>query len=197
MSEDAPEAEHLAPPAPRYFAGMPDKAARSDRDALDSKLNRKGLFDFRKPRASIALAAARFEEGCLGGGAYANNCAHFLSNAFIDAGYSELLTNTAQIKARCGPDDCHPPPRQGRPIRARNMHEWFKVMGGTNRRVFPRNSQEQFIRTMTGKGMWAVFELDEESYWGGHVCIVDTDAWKVYGTGMHGYWDWAQYCYQW
>jgi len=45
------------------------------------------------------------------------------------------------------------------------------------------------------QGMWAVFELDESIYWGGHVVIVDTDAWTWHGTGIH--WDWPQHAYKW
>ena len=50
---------------------------------------------------------------------------------------------------------------------------------------------------MRNTGFWAVFELDESVYWGGHVCIIDTETWKVYGTGMHAFWDWEQHCHPW
>ena len=73
-----------------------------------------------------ALAAPRplsqvcqyYTGACDGGDSYTNNCAHFLSNAFIRAGYTELLTSGI-ITERC---------RSGakRPIRAYDMLKWFQ-----------------------------------------------------------------------
>jgi hypothetical protein len=189
--------EHVAPPEPEDIPGMPQKATTADHLKLLERAGKRRLFGILSPRPSIELAAGKFHEGCLGGGRYANNCAHFLSNAFVLAGYSELLTDSRHIRAWCGPTECHPPRREGRPIRAREMRAWFKSKGGSSYRFFPRNSQAEFERTMRNTGFWAVFELDESQYWGGHVCILDTDDWKVYGTGMNGYWTWEQHCYRW
>ncbi len=197
MSDEREASELQAPPEPVYMSGMPDKALSADQDALRREVTPRGMFDVRRRRPSIARAAAMFDEKCAGGGAYGNNCAHFLSNAFILAGYTDLLRGQPYIAARCGNPDCHPPGAKGRPIRAKNMHEWFKVKGGPNKRLFPKNSSAEFKRAMRNTGFWAVFEHDADAYWGGHVCIVDTNTWKVYGTGRHGYWDWAQYCYRW
>jgi len=43
--------------------------------------------------------------------------------------------------------------------------------------------------------MFAVFQLDESVYWGGHVLIIDTDTGKYYGTASYP--KWKQYCYKW
>jgi hypothetical protein len=189
--------EQFAPPAPKVIPGMPEPAAPSDREILTQRHNRRRLFGLRAPRPSIALAAAMFDGQCIGNGRYQNNCAHFLSNAFVLAGYTELLTDRDHIRARCSPSECNPPHRRARPVRARNMRDWFKFKAGARTRFFPKNSHEEFERSMRNTGFWAVFELDESVYWGGHVCIIDTDTWKVYGTGMNAYWDWKQHCHQW
>ena len=73
---------------------------------------------------------------------------------------------------------------EARPIRAKNMWEWFKIMSTTSRTTKPSK-----------KGMWATFQWDA-SYSGGHVLLYDSDADVVYGTGA--FWDWSsQNFYQW
>ncbi|MEV0703819.1 hypothetical protein AB0I53_38710 [Saccharopolyspora sp. NPDC050389] len=132
------------------------------------------------PQANAPLSAvgAYYEDGCAGGDntAYANNCAHFLSNAFIRAGYAELSVANPHIHARCTPGR--------RPLRARNMWSWL---------------QEKAVRTSTtlqpNTGWWAVFQLKESAYWGGHVVLLDSDTWAYYGTSWHD--DWGQHLYQW
>jgi hypothetical protein len=44
-------------------------------------------------------------------------------------------------------------------------------------------------------GWWAIFQLNESVYWGGHVVLLDSNAWQYYGTGWYGTWN--QYMYQW
>jgi hypothetical protein len=121
----------------------------------------------------LALVGANFFESCAGGDQYANNCAHFLSDAFIRAGYAKLRT----YGARCN-TSAH------RPIRAREMWEWFQTQANV----------ESYVPTQ-GTGWWAIFQLDESAYWGGHVVVLDSDSWKFYGTGWYG--SWAQYMYKW
>lgn len=128
---------------------------------------------------SIAGAAMLFHSSCAGGDnqTYKNNCAHFLSDAFFRAGYEELASPNTCITARCGTE-------AARPIRARDMWCWFQKMATRRQIGMPKN-----------EGFWAVFQLDEQQYWGGHVLIVDTNTGTYFGTGCYP--DWDQYAYQW
>ncbi|MFJ9105637.1 hypothetical protein ACIRJM_45140 [Streptomyces sp. NPDC102405] len=164
-SVGAEQMEHIAPPpaaelpgAPRYARGDIAQAALRVLPALSS-------------------VGSQWTESCLGGDTLANNCAHFLSDAFIRAGYTELAAANPYINARCSTF-------ARRPVRARDMWAWF---------------QSRAIRTSTtpmqNTGWWAVFQLNEPVYWGGHVLLLDTDTWAYYGTGYYGTWN--QYLYQW
>jgi hypothetical protein len=126
---------------------------------------------------TIQGAANVFMRECQGGDEYRNNCAHFLSNAFISAGFSELRKANACVHARCETS-------AKRPIRARDIWCWFK------KKATARGS-----RVERDTGFWAVFQLDESQYWGGHVVIIDTATWKYYGTGWYD--DWQQHSYKW
>ncbi|ACA15974.1 hypothetical protein M446_1468 [Methylobacterium sp. 4-46] len=131
------------------------------------------------PGKTLEGAAKMFSEKCSGGDEYTNNCAHFLSNAFIKAGFTELrdIRTNKCIKARCGTS-------ASRPIRARNMWCWFQAKARRHERMVEPNT-----------GFWAVFQHIEGGYWGGHVVIIDTNRWKYYGTGWYSEWD--QYAFQW
>ena len=112
---------------------------------------------------------------CDGGDSYTDNCAHYLSNAFIRAGYTELLTSGI-ITARC---------RSGakRPIRAYDMLKWFQYKKKRFRSgVIPQ-----------GNGVWATYQ--EKPGWK-HVLISDTDKWEYCGTGDYPDWP-TQWNYQW
>ena len=61
-------------------------------------------------------AAKAYNETCAGGDRVSNNCAHFLSDAFIRAGFTELETSDL-ITERCP---------HGRPLRAQEMLKWFQ-----------------------------------------------------------------------
>jgi hypothetical protein len=124
---------------------------------------------------SLQSIAASYSGACTCRHAYENNCAHFLSNAIIAAGFTELSKSNDNIHARC---------TQQRPIRARDMKDWFHSIASTSSRKLVRNT-----------GWWAVFQLDEAAYWGGHVCIVDTGEWRHYGTGFYP--NWEQYAFKW
>jgi hypothetical protein len=105
--------EHVAPPAPPELG--PDDA----REATDQDVSALGIAEL--AAKSIAGAAALFRKQCAGGDSYENNCAHYLSDAFLRAGYTELESPAPCINARCGTT-------AKRPIRARDMWCWFKAM---------------------------------------------------------------------
>jgi hypothetical protein len=167
-SSHAEAMEYIAPP-PQPELG-PDDA----RPATPSDLAALEEFALTK---SIAGAAALFRKLCEGGDAYENNCAHFLSDAFLRTGYTELQVPARCINARCGT-------AAKRAIRARDMWCWFKEMATDRRDSLPKN-----------EGFWAVFQLKEEEYWGGHVIIFDSDKNVYYGTAHYP--NWSQYCYKW
>ncbi|GAQ47108.1 hypothetical protein AtubIFM54640_004235 [Aspergillus tubingensis] len=125
----------------------------------------------------ISSIAAYWNNSCAGGDVQSNNCAHYLSDAFIRAGYTELSQPNQHINARCQTT-------ARRPIRARDMWSWFRSKAQVSSRNVQRNT-----------GWWAVFQLNESQYWGGHVAVLDSNAWVYYGTGWYP--DWDQYCYQW
>jgi lysozyme family protein len=160
--------EDIAPPAMIEVPGMP-------RPATEADYQRRLAMDV--GRQTIAAAASLYSGGCVGGDRYTNNCAHFLSDAFIRAGFSELRQPNSCITARCD-TPAH------RVIRARDMWCWFKAKATQTASELQRNT-----------GLWAVFQLDESVYWGGHVVIVDTDSWTYHGTASH--WNWTQYAYKW
>lgn len=209
MPDEAPDdfaMENVAPPPPAKAEGMPEKASPVDVESLEGTVDRRPFYDFRSLPPSIGLAAVRFKESCEGGGYFANNCAHYLANAFAVAGYSDLLRPHAFVNARCyrtgerafpGCD-----PRSKRPIRAKEMEKWFISKARRTKDLSRTRGEtvQQRFATIKNTGLWAVFQRDTEpgAYWGGHVCIIDTDKWKYYGTGFDGYWYWEiQHCYQW
>jgi hypothetical protein len=129
----------------------------------------------RRSLPTLSFVPACYMGSCEGGDQYANNCAHYLSDAFIRAGYTELQVSSM---ARCS-TSAH------RPIRAREMRSWFASKARVTLSVLPQQ----------GSGTWAVFQLDESAYWGGHVVVLDANTWQYFGTGWYG--NWAQECYQW
>lgn len=156
--------ENLSPPAPRLLPGDPQAGTAADQQRLSAGITIEG-------------AAKLFADSCEGGDSYDNNCAHYLSNAFIRSGFSELRDANGCINARCST-------AAKRPIRARDMWCWFKSKAVESGGAVARNT-----------GIWAVFQLNESEYWGGHVVIIDTRTWKYYGTGWYGGWD--QHSYKW
>ncbi|WP_426361829.1 hypothetical protein [Streptomyces sp. E-08] len=161
--------EHMAPPPAIDAPGAPHYAATGTESAQTAR-----------PRVlapPLSSVGGYWTNSCMGGDAYVNNCAHFLSDAFIRAGYTELSTANPFINARCNT-------YARRPVRARDMWAWFA---------------SKAVRTSSAPtpytGWWAVFQLDEAVYWGGHVVLFDSDSWSYYGTGWHG--TWRQYMYQW
>ena len=108
------------PPAPRR--GDPELAGIDDIEEL-KKQNPKQL--------SLKAVATHWSESCnLSNTPSYNNCAHYLSEAFIKAGYDELIRRNSEGKGIftqwC--DTITPPYRvngNARPIRAKDMKEWF------------------------------------------------------------------------
>lgn len=122
---------------------------------------------------SLAQVAIHYERGCTCGKRLSNNCAHYLSNAFIDAGYAELAEDPA-FGPRC---------QAGRPIRAQDMLKWF---------------QERSVRFHQGippanTGLWAGYQ---EKPGRRHVLILDTDTGQYFGTDHCADWP-VQWFYQW
>jgi hypothetical protein len=163
--------EDLPEPPTVEVPGMPTQA---------SDMHVQELRKLTLAAGTIAAAAAAYNGKCIGGDSYVNNCAHFLSDAFIRTGFSELAAGGSAdhfITARCDTS-------AKRAIRARDMWQWFQSKATQTSTTITHNT-----------GMWAVFQLDETVYWGGHVLIIDTDAWVTYGTGNHP--TWGQHAYQW
>ena len=71
---------------------------------------------------SIEKAWSYYVDSCKCGERQTNNCAHYLSNAFINAGYSDLDGGTG-ANWRIVNGFCVCP--AGRPIRAKEMRDWF------------------------------------------------------------------------
>ena len=152
--------EQVAPPAPPVTLGMPTPAPGAE-----------GAVGAAAP--SLPWVGANWANSCAGGDSFGNNCAHFLSDAFIRAGYTELQSYGAR---------CYTWAK--RPIRAREMWSWF------NSKAVKRSNTVQ-----QNTGWWAVFQLNEQVYWGGHVALLNSNSMLYYGTGWYG--NWNQYLYQW
>ncbi len=128
--------------------------------------------DFEPTLKEVALA---YNQTCAGGGRESNNCAHFLSDAFIRAGYTELLDSDL-VTERC---DCG----AGRVVRAQDLLKWF---------------QSKSVRFHSGRlepntGFWAVYQ---EKPGRRHVTILDSNTGKFYGTADCKNWP-VQWNYQW
>lgn len=123
---------------------------------------------------------------CKGSRKYENNCAHFLSDALVRCGFVELLSDGALYK--CDKADCQCPSER-RPIRARELWEWFK------RKATTKHERVRWDKLPRNSGWWAVFQINEAEYYGGHVVVIDTENWEYYGTCSYPAWD--QYAYQW
>lgn len=169
--KDRSDMENVRSPEPRYHSDSPKYALSEKYQGFD-----RNLID-NLEAGTITKAAGLYVDSCSGGDVYENNCAHFLSNAFILAGASDISSSHSCIEARCGTN-------QKRPIRARNMHCWFK-----------EKAKRTSLVPVRDDGFWAVFQLKESAYWGGHVALIDTDNWSFYGTGWYD--DWDQYWYKW
>ncbi|MBI1320562.1 MAG: hypothetical protein GC168_16685 [Candidatus Hydrogenedens sp.] len=125
---------------------------------------------------SIEKAARMYTQTCVLDNRESNNCAHFLSDAFIRAGYTELL-DSPLISERCAADP------KARPTRAQDMLAWFQHQA-------TRFSDH---RPEKGTGYWAGYQ---EKPGGHHVFILDADTGRFYGTADCAAWP-VQWFYQW
>jgi len=123
-----------------------------------------------KAGATLEGAAKVFDRACKGKvSSYENNCAHYLSDALIDAGFSDLSSAHSCVTHRCGSPECASGGK--RPTRAKDMHCWFRSKDGR-----PVSSVQK------GTGFYAVYQ-ERQSDGQGHVVILDSGSWKFYGTG--------------
>lgn len=125
------------------------------------------------PQASLETVAGKYYRGCDCGTRLSNNCAHFLSNAFILAGYTELL-DSPLIAERCP---------AGRPIRAQDMLRWFQSKSRNFHAGIPAS----------GTGFYAAYQEKPDRR---HVMILDTGSGKYFGTDNCVAWP-VQWYYQW
>jgi len=104
---------------------------------------------------SIEDAFDNYRGTCDCGEDLGNDCAHYLSDAFVRAGYTELDGGSGSLyRLHNGRIVC----KEGRPVRAREMRDWFAGRATTTFNGEPDDNQ-----------YWAVYQHD--SYPGGHVVI--------------------------
>ena len=71
---------------------------------------------------SVQSAWDNYSHSCVCGEKYKNNCAHYLSNALIEAKYSDIDGGKgANFRIVNGFCVC----RSGRPVRAKELRDWF------------------------------------------------------------------------
>lgn len=117
--------------------------------------------------ASLSNAFNLYEDKCDCGDRYENNCAHFLSNALIKAGF-----RMPSWGAKC---------RSGRMIRAKELRDWAKSIPNV---VFKANHNS------INSGHWFVYQ-ERASDGQGHVCIhlEKPDSYQWVGTGNFPNWE--------
>ena len=77
--------------------------------------------------SSLERAFNEYDNSCSCGFRYENNCAHFLSNALIKGGFSQLDGGIgSNFRKRNGMIVC----RTGRPVRANELRAWFREFYG-------------------------------------------------------------------
>jgi hypothetical protein len=103
-----------------------------------------------------------------------HNCTHYLSNAYILAGFTELL-DWEGFTERC---------KAGRPVRAQEFLKWMQTKA-------VRYSQG---RPPANSGIWAGYQ--EKDGLRHHILIIDTDRQKYFGTTDCVSWP-IQWFYQW
>ncbi len=122
----------------------------------------------------LAGAFAGYSGSCVCGESFRNNCAHFLSDALIRGGCSELDGGTGALyRRRNGLVVC----KSGRPVRAKELRAW---LAGKATEMIAGEPEED--------GYFVVYQHD--GYAGGHVLIHKHKGaeyeWK--GTGDHPDW---------
>lgn len=125
------------------------------------------------PRPSLEDVAAAYTNTCACGVRLSNNCTHYLSDAFIRAGYKELQTDK-MFTTRC---------EAGRPIRAQELLRWFQEQADGFSETRPDG----------GTGMWAVYQEKPNRR---HVTVIDMNTGIFYGTDDCKTWP-VQWFYKW
>lgn len=124
---------------------------------------------------TLADVAKAYNESCVGGGRESNNCAHYLADAFIRAGYTDLKTSKLITeRCKCG---------AGRAVRSQDLLKWFQAQS----RTFHQGRPEP------NTGYWAGYQ---EKPGDRHVTLIDTATGKFYGTADCKDWP-VQWFYQW
>ena len=127
---------------------------------------------------SLQTAWSNYTGSCKCGHRYDNNCAHFLSNALIDGGFSDIDGGSGgDLRLVNGFCVC----RSGRPVRAKELRAWFG-------RKWSRHSKPQ-------NGINAVYQ---EDYGQGHVLLKTYKDGKFTGhrgTGDYPVWSTQEYYY--
>ena len=131
---------YVAPPAVNLRPDDPREATETEQLAI-----------MHTPLPSLAKVAASWKKSCILADREVNNCAHYLSDAFIRAGYTELAhgapAHPPEITIWCDYND--PPVKdQARVIRARETNAWF------------RSKCEPLTVKPVNKGFFAVFQLE-------------------------------------
>lgn len=135
---------------------------------------------------SLAQAYSNFDRGCECGEDLGNNCAHYLSDALIEAGYSQLDGGSGGLyRRRNGRVVC----KEGRPVRAAELRDWFASQATQTEEGEPDANSDY----------WAVFQ-ERRSDGQDHVLIHKHEADGTYsyrGTGDYPGWKAHQTHYTW
>ena len=129
---------------------------------------------------SFQSAWDNYSSSCVCGYAYDNNCAHYLSNALIKGGFSEIDGGVgANFRIVNGFCVC----RSGRPVRAKELRDWF-------------GRKWSFHSSSPSDGMVLVYQ--ERSDGQGHVLLKKYSGGNSIGykgTGDYPSWPTQQYYY--
>jgi len=135
-----------------FASGQSATGTRTGRQLLAHELThvvqqRDGRVAQNELRRMLALAFQAYRGECACGHAFGNDCAHFLSDALILGGYSELDGGMGRLNRRHnGRIVC----RSGRPVRAKELRDWFASKATDTK----RNEPEADIPA----GYWAVYQ---------------------------------------
>ena len=168
--------ENIPQPLSIRVLGDPTLGEKTDQNALTAGVTIQG-------------AAKVFTKSCEGGGSQSNNCAHYLSNAFIKAGFTDFDGDHDCVEARCsfaeqGYQKCSfTAGKPYRVTRAKDLRCWFKEKATSTATTVSKNT-----------GFWAAYQ-EQASNGQGHVAIIDTNKWLYYGTGWYS--AWSQEYYKW
>lgn len=135
-----------------------------------------------QPLASLQLAFNLFNDSCICGESFRYNCAHFLSDALMKAGYKIKNKEGMDVFNRC---------KQGRPTRAKELLEWAKFMREKNSGLkrLSHDAKHGHPKPIAA-GFWFVYQ--ENSSGQGHVCFHHETSETSYETRGRGgeYPDW-------